>query len=364
VDKKITIFVGTRPEIIKMASVIKEAFKKKSIDTLLVHTEQHYDWNMAQNFLGELRLPTPKYFLGVKSGSHGAQTARVMQRTEKLLKIEKPDIVLVEGDTNSALGVALASVKLKIPVGHVEAGCRCFDKTMPEEINRVVVADCATFHFTPTENCTNNLIREGIELELIYQVGHPLVDLLNEIKIDIDKSHIMSKLGLKEREYVLLTTHREENADDSTRLNNIIQAMSDINLPVIFPIHPRTQKNAKLFNVNLRKLVVIEPQPYFDTLKLIKDARVVFTDSGGIQQEACVLGTTCITLRERTEWTETIEKGVNFLAGANEKRILTVYDNIESKYENLQAIFKRTKGIFGKGDAARRIIDIVGYKTD
>lgn len=358
-NKKIAIFVGTRPEIIKMTPVIKEAFKRKSIDTLLIHTQQHYDWKMSQNFLEELCLPTPQYFLDVKSGSHGVQTAKILQRSEKLLRKEKPDVVLVEGDTNSVLGVALAAVKLKIPVGHIEAGCRCFDKTMPEEINRVIVADCTTFHFTPTENCTNNLIQEGINQKSIYQVGHPLVDLLKMIQPNIDKSSILSQLGLKEKEYVLLTVHRQENADDPTRLNDIIQAMSKLDLPVIFSIHPRTKKNAKSYNVNLKKLVVIEPQPYFDTLKLIKDAKVVFTDSGGIQQESCVLGTICITLRERTEWQETVIKGVNFLAGAEKNKIFSTYQEIEDKFEKLQERFKQTNYIFGKGDVALKVFNII-----
>lgn len=357
--KKIAIFFGTRPEIIKMASVIKEAQKRKSIDWLLVHTQQHYDWNMAQSFLGELCLPAPNYFLDVKSGSQGAQTARVIQRTEKLLKKEKPDMILVEGDTNSALGAALASVKLKVPVGHVEAGCRCFDRTMPEEVNRLLVADCATFHFTPTENCTSNLIKEGIGLQSIYEVGHPLVDLLNEMKGNIENSEILSKLGLKKRGYVLLTVHREKNADSPTRLSNIVRALSSIDLPVVFPIHPRTKKRARSFGIDFGKIRVVEPQRYFDTLKLIKHANTVFTDSGGIQQEACVLGTVCVTLRERTEWMETVVKGVNFLIGTNKKEILAIYDWIRRKYEDLQSSFRQTGGIFGNGHAARKIIDIV-----
>ena len=359
---EVAVVLGTRPEIIKMARVVHE-LQRRGLDFRLVHTGQHYDYEMSQVFFEELNVPAPDEYLGVMSGSHGYQTARIIERSEKVLGDMKPDMVLIEGDTNSAMGVALASAKIKIPVGHVEAGCRSFDPWMPEEINRKVIADCAQLHFAPTKTAYENLLREGVPEEAVFLTGHPLVDLLEWIRPKVRSSKVLEELGLEEKEYALLTVHREENVENEARLRSIVAAISKVDLEVVFPAHPRTRK--KLASYGLGNLLgsnvrLIEPQPYSSTLRLIEGARVVFTDSGGIQQESYLLGVPCITLRERTEWVETVELGVNFLAGASEDGILKAYERVLSRESDIKKkLAASKKDIFGDGTAARKIVDLV-----
>ncbi len=360
-QNKIAIIVGTRPEIIKMHPIIKEVKTRNNLELLLIHTGQHYDWNMSNLFIEELELPQPNVFLNVKSGSHGAQTARIIARSERVLGEERPDIVLVEGDTNSSLGAALAASKLKIPVGHVEAGCRSFDKNMPEEINRVLIADLAKLHFAPTETCVQNLIREGVPREQIHFTGHPIVDLLHQVQNKIGKN-ILAKFGLKAKKYYFVTLHREENVDNKDILEGILRAllMLSQSKPVIFSVHPRTRKFIKKFRFKkyLKKLTITSPVGYFGSLSLIKYAKIVLTDSGGIQQEAALLETPCITLRISTEWIETVDSGVNFLA-RSENQIIATTRKLESEFNEIMSKSRLVKKVFGEPFVSSKIVDII-----
>ena len=354
---RICAFVGTRPEIIKMAPVIKGA-KRRGLEISFVHTGQHYDWEMSKRFIYELGLPDPDPFLGVGSATHAVQTAKVMERSEEYLARERPDLVLVEGDTNSALGVALAAAKLRIPVGHVEAGCRSFDPSMPEEVNRVLIADCASLHFAPTMDAFLNLLREGIPSDKIWLTGHPIVDLLKEMAPRIDESNVLERLGLRRGDYVLLTVHRSENVDERAKLEGILRAASAIGRDVVFPIHPRTKGSIERFGLGgfLDKFLWTDPLPYLDTLALVKHARFVMTDSGGLQQESFLLGTPCVTLRNGTEWVETVRCGANLLAGSEPGRILDAVRRIE---EGRGSIKERISGLkpYGDGEASDKIIE-------
>jgi len=306
---KIASVVGARPNFIKLAPVSKEL--RKEFDEVLVHTGQHYDYEMNKIFFDEMGIPEPDYNLGVGSGSHGYQTGEMLKRIEEVLMKEKPDLVLVFGDTNTTLAGALAAIKLHIKVGHIEAGLRSFDKRMPEEINRALTDHCSDILFCPTETGVKNLKNEGIA-KGVYLTGDVMVDALQEnIKIAEKKSKILDELDLKPEEYFLATVHRAENTDDFSRLRSIVDAFCEI-VHIVFSCHPRTEKMFKKFDLwdRLQKSVkVIKPVGYLDMLVLEKNARKILTDSGGIQKEAYIFKVPCITLRENTEWVETIEDG-------------------------------------------------------
>jgi UDP-N-acetylglucosamine 2-epimerase (non-hydrolysing) len=362
---KITVVVGTRPEIIKMQPIIKEIQNSKH-EFIFIHTGQHYDFMMSEIFVNELELPKPDYFLSVKSASQGAQTGEIIARCEGILKNENPDIVLVQGDTNSALGAAIASSKLGLSIGHVEAGCRSFDKLMPEEINRVIISDISNFHFAPTYNCKRNLIREGILSSQIFLIGHPIVDLIKHLRNRIVNNNSLRKLKNKRNGYALATIHRRENINNKKKISDILVALDHLSqkIPIIFPCHPHTELQIIEFELKnyLKNLKVIQPVAYLDSLSLIKNARYVLTDSGGIQQEAALLGTPCITLREVTEWVETVKMGVNFLAGHKSSRIIETVQHIEKDYGNIIQRFNSTQNLFGKVGVSRRIIRVIEKK--
>lgn len=358
---KIVISLGARPSIIKMARVISEARHRRNLESILVHTGQHYDWEMSASFFNELRLPDPDYDLNVRSGSHGRQTAKVIVGFENVLAKEKPDFVVVDGDTNSALGCAIASSKMKIPVGHVEAGCRSFDKTMPEEINRIIISHIASLHFAPTRNCVNNLRAEGIERKAIFLTGHPLVDLMLQLSDRIKRSKMMQEHSLHARGFYVVTLHRDFNTDNRDRLKAILQSVDKIAMsrPIIFPIHPRTGKNIFKFKLSslLSRIIVSKPIGYLEMLGIMKNARAILTDSGGIQQEAAILGTPCITLRENTEWTETLMPMTNTLVGASARKIAAEVIKIEQAYSAGSDPKKTQRNIFGHQGASAMIID-------
>lgn len=358
---KIIIVIGTRPEIIKLQPIIKEIQNTKH-DFIFVHTGQHYDFMMSDIFFDELKLKKPDYFLNIKSSSQGVQTGRIIVECERVLKSEKPDIMLVLGDTNSALGAAIATSKLRSSIGHIEAGCRVYDKHMSEEINRVLISDVANLHFAPTPNCMKNLLREGISSTQIFLTGHPLVDLIEHVRERITNDTI-EKLKVKDKDYVLATIHRRENIENRKRIGNILFALKQLslNIPIVFPCHPHTQEQISKFRLdkNLKTLELISPVGYFESLNLIKHARLVLTDSGGIQQEAAILGTPCLTFREATEWVETVKSGVNFLAGYESQSIIRIAQYVERNYDNILQRFISTHDIFGKIGASRRILDIV-----
>jgi len=314
---KILHVVGARPNFMKAAPVIAALSKRDRVSQMLVHTGQHYDVNMSEVFFNQLGMPKPDINLEVGSGSHAVQTAQIMMRMEEVLGKERPDLVLVYGDVNSTVAAAIVCAKLLIPVGHVEAGLRSFDRTMPEEINRLLTDQIADLLFTPSKDGDENLLREGVAKEKIHFVGNVMIDTLVRMQeLAADKRRLTQ---IKQKNYALVTLHRPSNVDDSGMLVNIMGALEEISneLPVIFPIHPRTRmrlSDLKLKTGNL-KFRLIEPVGYLEFLALQKDATVVITDSGGIQEETTFLGVPCLTVRENTERPVTVEMGTNILVG-------------------------------------------------
>jgi UDP-N-acetylglucosamine 2-epimerase (non-hydrolysing) len=320
---------------------------------------------MTQIFFEELDLPNPLVNLNVGSGTHAQQTARIMIRLEHILKKQKPDLVLVPGDTNSTLAGASTAVKLHIPVAHIEAGARSYDRTMPEEINRCLTDHCSTLLFTPSENCTKNLLTEGIDRNTIYQAGDTMYDVLLQQLPYADQTTILEKLTLKLKTYVVLTTHRPENVDNPTNLTNIIEAMIQLKpLPIIFPTHPRTKKRLRNLNLydNIHKqthIHLINPTSYHETLSLIQNAKLLLTDSGGMQKEAFWLKTPCITLRNNTEWIETINLEANYLTGSNTQNIIKTVNKILENEEQINNKLQSLPNPFGDGKASEKIVKTV-----
>jgi len=360
---KIAIIIGTRPEIIKMAPVLDE-IEKRGIDYILIHTGQHYDHEMSDQFFLDLELKTPDFNIGVGSGSHGEQTALMMKGIENVLMSEKPDLVMVQGDTNAVMAGAIVGGKLHIPVGHVEAGLRSYDKTMPEEINRVVADACSKIYFVPTEESAINLIFEGITPHDIFITGNTVVDAcIRNLKIAKKQSNIASNLD-PEKELLTLTMHRPENVDNTQRLQNIVDALLEFkNLDIIFPVHPRTVKNLKNFSLYQKlkeksHIKLIKPIGYLDFLLLLSNSKLVMTDSGGIQEEAITLNVPCITLRYNTERPETVKAGGNILVGADKEKIINSVNEILSNH-NLYNRMQNALNPYGNGKASERIIDAI-----
>jgi len=353
---KIAIVVGTRPEIIKMAPVIKELEKGRE-DYFILHTGQHYSYNLDRVFFEQLRLPPTKYNLEVGSGSHAQQTAKILIGVENVLREERPDIVLVEGDTNSVLAGALAASKLHVKVGHVEAGLRSYDRRMPEEINRALADHCSDYLFAPTKKAKAILQGEGIPDGKIFVTGNTIVDAVYQnLEIARETENSLDDLNLTPREYFLVTLHRPENVDDSARLASILDGLSKVatefHFPVVYPIHPRSRKMMTEFNLEPRNLTLIEPVDFLGFLQLESNARLVLTDSGGVQEEACILNIPCVTLRDNTERPETIEVGANILAGASADKILECAQLMLGRQN-------RWANPFGDGKAGKRIVEIL-----
>lgn len=330
--------VGARPNFIKIAPLIDEFRKCSDFEHLLVHTGQHYDELLSGNFFADLGLPTPDVNLEVGSGSHAQQTAEVMKRLEPVLLDYMPQMVLVVGDVNSTLAAAVTAVKLGIPVAHVEAGLRSFDMTMPEEVNRKLTDAVSSLLFVTEQSGVENLKHEGVASEKIFLVGNVMIDcLLRHRELAAQSSPILDRLGVRSksgphRPYGVLTLHRPSNVDDSETLRGILSAIKAISaeLPVFFPIHPRTRKNIRAFDLELyladsnasAGIVPLDPLGYLDFLALNAQARLVLTDSGGVQEETTVLGVPCLTLRDNTERPATVEHGSNQVVGVNPDRIL------------------------------------------
>ena len=315
--KKILTIVGARPQFIKAAAVSKAILARKGLTEVLVHTGQHYDENMSDVFFRQLGVPAPKVNLAVGSGSHAKQTADMLIGIDTVIASERPDCVLVYGDTNSTLAGALAAVKVHVPVAHVEAGLRSFNRKMPEEMNRILTDICSTFLFVPTPAAVKNLEAEGISGGKVHQVGDVMFDAALQFgAISDSESQIIAKMGLKKGGFVLATIHRAENTDDMERLTAIMEglAIAARDLPVILPLHPRTKKivaeRASLAKA-VAALKIIDPVSYFDMIQLEKSAALVATDSGGVQKEAYFFGVPCITLRDESEWMELVEAGWN-----------------------------------------------------
>lgn len=355
---KICFILGTRPEIIKLSPVIHECIKQK-MPFFVLHTHQHYSENLDKIFFKDLRLPPPKYNLQTGSGPHGAQTGKMLAEIEEILEKEKPSIVFVQGDTNTVLAGALVATKLHIPVGHIEAGLRSHDRQMPEEINRVIVDHISDFLFTPTKESKNNLVKEGINNKKIFFVGNTIVDAVKQnIKFSND-SHILKTMGLSSKKYFLVTAHRQENVDNKERLQALLGGLMLVaqkyNVPVVFPIHPRASKMIKHFGLHVDDTIqFVEPVGYLDFLQLSSNARIILTDSGGLQEEASILKIPCVTLRDNTERPETLIGGGNRIAGVSQKRILKC---VQEVMDNKHPI--KWGSPFGKGDASQKMLDII-----
>ena len=352
----ISIVLGTRPEIIKMSPVIREC-EEKGLDYFILHTGQHYSYEMDRVFFDELELPQPKYNLDVGSGTHAEQTGRIMIGVEKVLMKERPDIVLVQGDTNTTLSGALAAAKLQIKVGHVEAGLRSFDRRMPEEINRVLTDHISDYLFAPTEKARQNLLREGLDGSRIYVTGNTIVDAVYQnLEIAKKKVNVLKDLGLKSEGYFLVTAHRQENVDVKERLKGILKGLElirqEFSMPVVFPMHPRTRRRIREFGLSLDGIEVINPLGFLEFLQLEANARLVLTDSGGVQEETCILKVPCVTLRDNTERPETIEVGANMLAGTDPEKILGCSKIMLNRGRNWE-------NPFGDGKAGKRIVGII-----
>lgn len=346
---KVVSVVGARPQFIKCAPVSREL--RKSSEEIMVHTGQHYDANLSQSFFDELHIPPPHYHLGVGSGTHGYQTAAMLKGIEDVLITEKPDLVLVYGDTNSTIAGALAAAKLRIPLAHIEAGLRSYNKDMPEEINRVVTDHCSDLLFCPTKTAVFNLKKEGITRG-VHLVGDVMYDALL-FNIDLaKKSRILEQLLVESKNYVLATLHRASNTDDCDALKRIITGLSRTEYTVIFPAHPRTRKAFESFGISPSENVrVIEPVGYLEFLKLESEAAAIVTDSGGVQKEAYLLRVPCITVREETEWVETIEDGWNILVGTNTDLIVKMAQEFRPNAEQ--------RNLFGDGTASKKIVQIL-----
>ncbi|GAB6179345.1 UDP-N-acetylglucosamine 2-epimerase (non-hydrolyzing) [Desulfotomaculum defluvii] len=360
---KIVTVVGARPQFIKAAAVsraIKEHNNDnpdKPIREILVHTGQHYDHNMSEVFFEELDIPHPDYNLGVGSGSHGKQTGQMLEAIEEVLNKEKPDWLLVYGDTNSTLAGALAAAKLHIPIAHVEAGLRSFNRRMPEEINRVLTDHVSSLLFCPTETSVYNLVCEGIKVG-VHNVGDVMYDCMNYYLNNFGIGNLtLKKLRLSDKKFVLVTVHRAENTNDALRLSNIFSALNIISeeIQVLVALHPRTKKYLGEYGITVNENIILaEPFSYLQMIALEKNAEIILTDSGGVQKEAFFVKTPCITLREETEWVETVEAYSNTLVGANQEKIIQAYSNIingrkKPEYSN----------VYGQGYASKQVLKIM-----
>ncbi|NYZ75463.1 UDP-N-acetylglucosamine 2-epimerase (non-hydrolyzing) [Candidatus Micrarchaeota archaeon] len=364
---KIAIALGTRPEIIKLSPVIRE-LEARAADYFIIHSNQHYSYEMDRIFFEELELPKPKYNLGVRSASNAKQIAQMMQEMEEILLKEKPDVLFVQGDTNTVLASAIAAHKIGILIAHIEAGLRSFDRRMPEEANRIIVDHISDYLFPPTNEAKLNLRREGIGLkEMITWRGPftPKIFVTGNTSVDATKQNLdlaeetfpnyVESLGLKPKEYLLVTAHRAENVDRPEVLKEFLEAFREIstetNKKVIYPIHPRTRKRVEEFGLTTKGIKIIDPPGYLEFLLLQKSAACILTDSGGVQEEACTLGIPCVVLRKSSDRPESISAGGAILGGVEKNEIKKAFGTIQSA--------KSWPNPYGNGFAARQIVDEV-----
>ncbi len=357
---KIVTIVGARPQFIKASAISAEikrynARSSKVISETIIHTGQHFDKNMSDDFFMELSVPKPRYNLKVANLSHGAMTGRMLEKLESKLVYEKPDLLLVYGDTNSTLAGALAAVKVKIPIAHIEAGLRSFNMEMPEEINRILTDRVSDYLFCPTQTAVVNLNNEGIR-KGVYNVGDVMYDVTLKYRAKAKREIKLSMFGVSRKNYVLLTLHRNENTVDINRISNIFDAMREVakQTKVLFPIHPRTKKliEDSRHSCMLKGIDVLEPQTYLKMLRLEMDAKVIFTDSGGVQKEAFFHKVPCITLRDETEWLETLVGDRNVTVGSSKSRILAAWERASQQVYEGNKIYP-----YGEGKSAKKILD-------
>ena len=353
-SERIAFVLGTRPEIIKLAPVVRVC-EATDVPYTIVHTGQHYSETLDSVFFDQLELPDPDYNLGVGSGSHGAQTGEMLIRLERILEAISPDIVLVQGDTNSVLAGAIAASKMDTELGHVEAGLRSFDRRMPEETNRVVADHVSQYLFAPTEQSRRQLLEEGIHGSRITVTGNTVVDAVNRNReLARTKSNVLSDLGLRRTSFFLMTAHRAENVDDEATFRQLLEgvelAAREHDVEVIYPVHPRAEKRLEEFGIDVPDPIrTVEPLEYLDFLRLESAAELILTDSGGVQEEACILDVPCVTMRDSTERPETIEVGANLLCRPDAVEIargVAEMMDADTGWENP----------FGDGDASERIV--------
>ena len=351
---KIITIVGARPQFIKAGSVSREIKKQKvegqSIEEVIIHTGQHYDMNMSEVFFEEMKIPKPDYFLDINGLSHGAMTGQMMEKIEKVLVQEKPDWVMVYGDTNSTLAGALAAAKLHIKIAHIEAGLRSFNMNMPEEVNRILTDRVSSVLFCPSETAVQNLKNEGYDSFSCRVVKSG--DVMQDSAIFYKDLAVKPSCKIEDN-YILATIHRAENTDDINRLKDIFDALGEIgkNMQVILPLHPRTKKIIKKLDVNIENLIVIDPVGYLEMVWLINNCSLVMTDSGGLQKEAYFFKKPCITLRDETEWLELVDNGFNVLVGADKEKIINAF-----KDYSLQFTADYSLNLYGNGKASQKII--------
>lgn len=349
---KLVTILGARPQFVKAATVSRE-LKKAGVQEVIVHTGQHFDHNMSQVFFDDMEIPQPDYNLEISGLNHGAMTGRMLEKIEEVLIKERPDYTLVYGDTNSTLAGALAAVKLHIPVAHVEAGLRSFEMKMPEEVNRILTDRISSVLFCPTSTAIKNLHREGYDdfnCKVILS-GDVMYDAVRYYGSKIDtQATIFQKEKLENVPFILVTLHRAENTNDPKRLKEICEALNEISreVRIVLPLHPRTRVFLEKQNIQL-EATIIEPVGYFDMLALLRNSKMVMTDSGGLQKEAYFFEKFCITLRDQTEWVELVEAGANALAGANKEAILRLFK------ENYNKSIRLKEGLYGDGHAATLI---------
>lgn len=349
---KLLTIIGARPQFIKASALSRALSNYNNLTEVTVHTGQHYDENMSNVFFRELNMPVPSYNLNINGGGHGEMTGAMIQKLEPILLKEKPDWVVVYGDTNSTLAGSLTAVKLHIPVAHVEAGLRSFNNRMPEEINRILTDRVSSLLFCPSEGAVENLRKEGFEKfnVAIHQVGDIMYEsALFSAEVAARQSNILQSHSLNENAYILCTIHRAENTDDPERLRNIIEALNKINKRerVIVPLHPRTKKLICQNNIN-PEFIITEPMGYFDMIQLIRNARAIMTDSGGLQKEAFFFKKRCLILRDETEWPELVEMGNNFIVGADKDKIIQTLDALPKEWYN-------HSNPYGSGNTAKLI---------
>lgn len=363
---KIGIVLGTRPEIIKMSPVIDE-IQNNNEELVIIHTGQHYDLEMSKQFFTDLNLPLPSYNIGIGSNTAVRQISIILSDLEKILIEEKIDIVLVQGDTNTVLAGALVANKLKIPVGHVEAGLRSFDKDMPEETNRIIADNCSNLFFVPTEETAINLQNEGFDHNQIYITGNSIVDACKRnLEIAIEKSNVKNMIEFEE--YIALTLHRAENVDDDERLTNIVNSLINLPYNIVFPVHPHTRKSLEKNNlyeklVDAENIHITKPLGYLDFLYLLSQSQLILTDSGGIQEEAITLNIPCVTLRYNTERPETITAGGNVLAGTKQEDIENNISNILQDSVLYQKMCD-AKNPYGDGNSSKIMFKIIKERIE
>lgn len=357
---KIIHVVGARPNFIKIASILRACQEAPEIESILVHTGQHYTENMSKAFFEELDIPVPDINLEVGSGSHAKQTAEIMKRFEPVVLKHKPDAVLVVGDVNSTVACALVAKKLGIKTIHVEAGLRSFDQTMPEEINRILTDAISDFLFVTEPSGVTNLKREGIDGTKVHFVGNVMIDTLEFYRAKASSSGVLDDLNLQPKEYAVVTLHRPSNVDQHKALGKILDGLAEIQkeIKLVFPAHPRTLKNLKSSGLmqrpeDLPNMLIVEPLGYLDFLKLMSESKLMITDSGGIQEETTILGVPCLTLRENTERPVTISEGTNRLVGTETQQI------IEGYKESMNAPMIKVRPKLWDGKAAERIVRVI-----